>query len=91
MRDEFHDEIRAVFEKHGVVDMAYCGVTMEGDDTSGFCVGTLEGRGNSNRHRIQRMTGVLEQMRLELNADFIEQWRNHGRGDDTEATAAGCD
>ncbi len=73
----FHEDVRAVFEKYGAADFFYAGVDLDGDDTKlcGFRVGrwpAVPERSYSNRHRVQRMTGIIEGLKIELNSDNIK-------------------
>ena len=67
---EVHKEVRAAFEKHGIVDFFYGGVTLDGTDRWGGRYGS-EGESSSNRERKQRLTGVIIDVLLDLNAETI--------------------
>jgi hypothetical protein len=65
-----HQDVRAAFEKHGIVDFFYGGVQLDGADRWGARYG-MDGTSNSNRERKQRLTGVLVEVILDLNAETI--------------------
>lgn len=67
---DVHKDVRAAFEKHGIVDFFYGGVQLDGVDRWGARYG-MEGSSNSNRERKQRLTGVLVEVILDLNAENI--------------------
>ena len=67
---DVHKDVRAAFEKHGIVDFFYGGVQIDGVDRWGARYG-MDGTSNSNRERKQRLVGVLVDVLLDLNAETI--------------------
>lgn len=59
-------EIKAVLEKYAITDFLFAGIDIEGDDVGGLRCGTVE-TSESNRHRVQRLSGAVNQALWDLH------------------------